>query len=92
MALLISPTNIIFGVYEPKRIVAPSGQWRLRMRNDDWVRLFVRPPEGGIRHFILTDEGDYWYAHPDYEQGSNTVFREGIAQRNRERLRARSET
>jgi len=59
----------IFGVQNPKPLAGfPQGRIRLRIRNTDFARAFVRTPSG-IRHFIVKDTGEKW--EPMLEQGRN---------------------
>jgi len=64
--------RIVYGVPKSiKPIVCNvEGRQRLRLRNTDAARLFVKTPEG-IRHFILKDEGDTWTVDLNLEQGRN---------------------
>lgn len=52
--------KVVYGVPEVicPVIGVPKGKARFRFRNTDVGRLFVRPPEGGIQHFVLTDNRD----------------------------------
>lgn len=47
-----------------------EGRQRLRLRNTEAARLFVKT-DSGIHHFILVDKGDHWFADPELEQGRN---------------------
>ena len=38
----------------------PEGRARIRIRNDDWVQVFVRPPEGGIKKFLVEEKDSKW--------------------------------
>ena len=68
---VINPLKVVFGVQEPKPVEGlPAGKVRIRMRNTSPARAYVRT-ENGIRHFILVDQGDHWYADPRLEQGRN---------------------
>lgn len=63
--------SVVWGVQPIKPIVnAPAGKQRIRMRNRDCARLFVRDGDS-IRHFILEDCGDFWRVNPSLEQGAN---------------------
>jgi hypothetical protein len=63
---------LVFGAGKPKRLRGfPRGRKRIRMRNSDFVRVYVRPPEGGIREFRVEERnGEWWAIH---EQGANVV-------------------
>lgn len=39
------------------------------MRNNQFVRVFVKQPTGGIREFAVKRCGDYWV--PSFEVGAN---------------------
>jgi hypothetical protein len=62
--------KVVFGI--PKSTVPiaglPLGRVRLRFRNDDFARVFIRTKEG-IRRFFIEDGGGQWFAH---EEGRNT--------------------
>lgn len=60
---------VIWGIVseKPVRTCLP-GRIRIRLRNDDFARAFVRH-QGSTRHFILFDFGDHWQI--GLEQGSN---------------------
>jgi hypothetical protein len=61
--------ELVWGVREPKPITgAPSGRYRLRMRNRSIAVLFVRTPSS-IRVFALLDNGDHWTPAYELEQG-----------------------
>lgn len=69
--IISTGVRVVFGVRPAKPILgAPAGKQRLRMRNHDAARLFVRN-ETGIREFVLEDGGDAWWATPRMEQGAN---------------------
>jgi hypothetical protein len=61
---------VVFGLVKPKRLRGfPKGRKRIRMRNNDFVYVFVRPKEGGIRKFLVEERnGEWWAVH---EQGAN---------------------
>ena len=62
---------IVFGVKNPKPIVgAPEGRQRLRMRNTQAAKLFVKTANG-IRSFVLKEDGDHWAVALELEQGAN---------------------
>ena len=68
--------NIVYGVHKPKPLVNfPAGKVRIRQRNTDFVRVYVKPPTGGVRSFCVVDEYGAWCRGP--EQGSNTVVGQG---------------
>lgn len=68
----MNKTEIIFAIREPKPLRGfPEGRVRLRLRNDEFARAFVRTPEG-IRHFIVQETPDgFWEPVPGCEQGRN---------------------
>jgi hypothetical protein len=61
---------LAWGVQKPKRLRGfPKGRKRIRMRNQDYVRVYVRPAKGGIREFRVEERnGEWWAVH---EQGAN---------------------
>ena len=60
-----------FGVRPiPKLVGFPKGKLRIRMRNDDYVRIFIRTP----RRFIATipvEFGGRWHYFPAFNHGVN---------------------
>jgi hypothetical protein len=65
--------NLVWGVVPIKPVTdAPPGKMRIRLRNTAVGRAFIRD-EGGIRHFVLADDGDHWSLI--YEQGSNKTLK-----------------
>jgi hypothetical protein len=63
---------IAFGVQKPKRLRGfPKGRKRIRMRNTEYTRVYVRPREGGIREFTIYERNGEWW--PLYEQGANVI-------------------
>lgn len=75
MGTAIKGFKIVWGIREPKPIFgAPEGQHRLRMRNTEAAKLFVRTVHG-IRVFTLEDCGDRWFANPKLEQRANLRVR-----------------
>jgi hypothetical protein len=64
-------SHAIFGVHKPKPLRGfPPGKVRLRLRNTEFARGFVRD-ENGIRHFILQESEGFWEPMPGCEQGRN---------------------
>jgi len=47
----------------------PRGRARIRQRNDAFTVVFIRPPEGGIRRFIVEERAGAWW--PAFETGAN---------------------
>jgi len=62
--------NVLFGVRQilPLRGF-PAGKTRIRMRNTEFVQVFVRPPEGGCRRFYAHERDGAWW--PAIESGAN---------------------
>ena len=61
--------NAVYGVMPTKPLANfPAGRIRLRLRNTDFARVFVKTATG-IRQFIVRDAGDTW--EPLFEQGRN---------------------
>ena len=71
--------KLVFGVVPIKPIHGlPAGSVRVKMRNDDYAYVFVRPPTGGIRKFVIAISsdhhiGEYWCAA--FEQGANVKMK-----------------
>ncbi len=62
---------LVYGVVAMKPMEGfPAGRMRIRMRNTDYVRVFIRPPEGGIRHFAIRENGSGVWV-PAVEIGAN---------------------
>lgn len=62
--------NTVFGVARQLPLASfPKGRKRIRMRNDDFVQVFVKN-ETGIRRFIVKELNGVWV--PACEIGSNT--------------------
>jgi hypothetical protein len=54
----------------PKLVGFPKGKIRIRMRHDDFVKIFIRTP----RRFLATVpviHGNRWHYCPDLNQGIN---------------------
>lgn len=79
---MVGGGNVVFnhGSGEVPRLVGfPEGRCRVRARNDGYVRIFVRPPGGGVRCFVprwgFTAEGEWvWVCDPELEQGANVLI------------------
>ena len=70
MAKIIGITYM-FGVHKelPPIVNAPKGKMRVRMRNDDFVKVFIKN-ENSIREFrIRCVDGEFCYLC--FEQGAN---------------------
>ena len=67
-----SPTAV-FGIPDEIKEVQllPPGKARLRLRPEDFARVFVKT-DTGIRGFHLTDVGDHW--EPVFEFGINQTI------------------
>lgn len=62
----------VFGIVEPLPLAGfPAGHTRIRMRNNEYVRVYVRPPEGGVRQFAVSEIFGQWV--PVCELGANVV-------------------
>lgn len=69
MAIINGNKGMVYGVCEPKPLKGfPEGKARIRMRNTDFVMVYVRTFDG-IRQFVVRDDGENWI--PGYEQGAN---------------------
>lgn len=61
--------NVVFGAFTPLPLKGfPAGKVRLKIRNDDFVRAYVKT-EQGIECFIIAEEDGFWI--PKYKQGAN---------------------
>lgn len=69
-AFQIGSAKIVWGVPKDIRPVVTElrGRVRIRLRKKDTAYAFVKS-EGGIRKFVLFDEGDKWTL--GYEHGRN---------------------
>ena len=62
--------EVLFGITPVLPLALfPSGKVRIKMRNNQFVRVFVKQPTGGIREFAVKRCGDYWV--PSFEVGAN---------------------
>ena len=63
----------VFGMVEPKPLRGfPQGRARLKLRNLEFARVFVRDAAAGtIRAFLIHESPDGCYWEPGYEQGMN---------------------
>lgn len=81
MATTYGIKKLAFGSTELKPLKGfPDGRIRIRVRNNEFVRVFVKSTNG-IREFFAEDQGDCWT--PAYEQGGNyarEVTAESIAE------------
>lgn len=63
--------QIAFGVGEPCALVGfPEGRTRVRMRNSEFVRVYVLT-QHGIREFVPAVKNGEWHCEYDLEQGRN---------------------
>lgn len=70
--VMLSGPKAIYGIVDERPIIGipPEAQRvKLRFRNNDWARAFVRTPNG-IREFIIVDNEDGTFALA-YEQARN---------------------
>jgi hypothetical protein len=59
-----------FGVKEPLPLFGfPEGRARIRQRNNNYTIVFIRPPNGGIRKFVIGTKNGAWW--PVFEMASN---------------------
>jgi len=62
--------NIEIGVKNPLPLRGfPAGRARICQRNNAIVRVFIRPPAGGIRCFFVEERDGAWW--PVFETGAN---------------------
>jgi len=62
--------KIEFGVKDPLPLRgSPDGRSRIRIRNDAFTTVFIRPPDGGIRRFHVEERDGAWW--PSFETGAN---------------------
>jgi hypothetical protein len=67
-----SATQAVFGVVEVKPLKGfPPGKVRIRMRHNDFVVVFIRPPNGGVRRFVIEERAGHWV--PAHEIGANVI-------------------
>ena len=69
---LVGTTGKTWGAVEPRQIVnIPEGaKVRVRIRNDDFVRAFVKQGRK-IDHYIVQEIGGAWFLNPAWLQGTN---------------------
>ncbi len=67
----IGDKTLVFGAKDRLPLKGwPEGKVRIIVRNEDFVRGYVRSPDGkSIRQFIVGEEDGCWI--PRFEQGSN---------------------
>jgi len=64
---------VVYGDHDPLPLVGfPEGRARIRMRNDDYVMVYIRPPVGGIRKFVVEEKDGTW--RPAFEIGRNVAL------------------
>lgn len=69
MATIRIGPPVIFGAGEPKPLKGfPPGRAKIRIRNDDFVRVYIKSDDG-IREFTVFEEDGHWV--PAFEGGSN---------------------
>jgi len=69
-ATVIGGVPLVYGVREPLPLRGfPEGRTRIRMRPGKFVRVYVRPPDGGVREFVVQERDGAWWA--DIETGAN---------------------
>lgn len=57
--------NFVWGVCDPLPLRGfPLGKTRIRMRNDEFVSVFVKTGSS-IRAFIVKEEGGFWTPGPE---------------------------
>ena len=74
MARITHGAEILFGVITPLPLKGfPKGRTRIRMRNNDIVKIWVRT-EDGIEMWAPTEHDGYW--KPKFKIGVNKTARE----------------
>ena len=64
--------SFVFGIKDPLPLRGFSeGRVRIRMRHSEFAKAFIRPPEGGIRMFVVKSFGGVW--RPGPEQSANRI-------------------
>jgi len=51
----------------------PEGRARIRTRNDDFVRVFIRPPVGGVMEFVVEEKDGCWVPYIKLAENSISV-------------------
>lgn len=68
-AVIHGDSQAVFGIRERKPLKGfPEGRVKIRLRNTDFARAFVKTASG-IRQFIVAEVDGFWT--PKFEQGSN---------------------
>lgn len=63
-----------YGVKDPLPLRGfPPGRVRIRQRNTAFTVIFIRPPEGGIRRFVVEERDGAWW--PAIETGRNKPYK-----------------
>ena len=53
--------SFIFGVHDPLPLRGfPPGNARIRQRSTQYVEVFIRPPDGGVRRFFVKEVDGAW--------------------------------
>jgi len=69
MAILVGEP-IVYGIQDVLPLKDfPEGKYRIRLRNYDWARVYVKTKES-IREFLVKEQEGSWI--PAVEVGSNT--------------------
>lgn len=65
----VAGMSFIFGVRKPLPLRGfPRGRARIKQRVGSFVKVFVRPPEGGVRCFYVTERNNSWWPGPECDE------------------------
>lgn len=57
-AIIYDNNDVVFGMHEPKPLKGfPEGKTKLKMRGDDWARVYVKTKDG-IQEWYIKDDGE----------------------------------
>jgi hypothetical protein len=68
MAAILSSRPVIFGLVPPLPLDGfPEGRTRVRIRENDFVRVFVKSPDG-LRSFYISEVDGKWKPYAEFER------------------------
>jgi hypothetical protein len=62
----------VFGVLEPREMLGfPAGKVRIKMRHDNFARVFVKTCSGILETVPMVDADGNWHFNPRFTQAIN---------------------